>query len=470
MDAMTNWRERLISKTTRPTLVTTYKYWIWLGFLSLIVANGVLQYWKQWQNGLIVTDMRDRISWGLYISAFVFFIGISHAGTLISAILRVSKATWRAPITRLAEFITAVALLVGAAFVLIDMGRPDRILNVFRFGRWQSPIMWDVMAITTYLTASAIYLYAPMIPDLGLYRDRLADKVGPIRNFIYRTLALNWSATPPQLKFLGKAITIMMLIIMPIAVSVHTVVSWIFSMTLRAGWNTSIFGVLFVAGAIFSGVATLIIVMAILRRLYHWEEYLTQKHFLYLGYLLAAFGAFMIYVNINEYLTEGFKLEEAGEFAFRQLFVEDFAVMFWFYVIGGLIAPIILMLIPRTRTIAGVVVAAILVDVAMFLERYFIVVTGLRVPLMPYEPASYAPTFVEWSIFVAGLAAFALLLSIAVKIFPMLAVWEMTEEHERLHARSHGAAPLPHTDDGAFSGAPRSASTEPRDLGEGGAS
>lgn len=437
MDTVTNWRERLISKTTRPTLVTTYKYWLWLGFLIVITGNGVLQYWKQWQNGLYVTDMRDRISWGLYITAFVFFIGISHAGTLISAILRATKASWRAPVTRIAEFITAVALLVGASFVVIDMGRPERILNVYRFGRWQSPIMWDVMAITTYLTASLVYLYAPMIPDLALYRDRLSDKVGILRNFIYRTLALDWRGSRKQHGLLGKSITIMMLIIIPIAVSVHTVVSWIFSMTLRAGWNTSIFGVLFVAGAIFSGVATLIIILAIFRRIYHWEEYLTQKHFLYLGYLLAAFGAFLVYVNINEYLTEGFNLEEAGVFAFRQLFLEDFAVMFWFYIIGGLLGPVVLMLIPRTRTIAGVVAAAILVDIAMFLERYFIVVTGLRVPLMPYEPASYGPTFVEWSVFAAGLAVFCLLITVAIKIFPMLAVWEMTEEHEAAMAGTH---------------------------------
>ncbi|MEE8456632.1 MAG: NrfD/PsrC family molybdoenzyme membrane anchor subunit [Acidimicrobiia bacterium] len=437
MDTLTNWHERLIGKTTRATLVTTYKYWLWLGFLIVITGNGALQYWKQWQDGLYVTDMRDRISWGLYITAFVFFIGISHAGTLISAILRATKASWRAPVTRIAEFITAVALLVGASFVVIDMGRPERILNVYRFGRWQSPIMWDVMAITTYMTASIIYLSAPMIPDLALYRDRLSDKVGMLRRFIYRTLALDWNGSPKQHKLLGKAITIMMLIIIPIAVSVHTVVSWIFSMTLRAGWNTSIFGVLFVAGAIFSGVATLIIIMAILRRIYHWEEYLTEKHFLYLGYLLAAFGAFMVYVNLNEYLTQGFNLEEAGVFAFRQLFLEDFAVMFWFYIIGGLLGPVVLMLIPKTRTIAGVVAAAILVDIAMFLERYFIVVTGLRVPLMPYEPASYGPTFVEWSVFAAGLAVFGLLITVAIKIFPMLAVWEMTEEHEAAISGTH---------------------------------
>jgi Ni/Fe-hydrogenase subunit HybB-like protein len=455
VDTMSNWHERLFRKTTRPTLVTTYRYWVWLAFLVAVFANGVFQYSKQWSNGLYVTDMRDRISWGLYITAFVFFIGISHAGTLISAILRASKATWRAPITRMAELITAVALIVGASFVLIDMGRPERIFNVFRYGRWQSPIMWDVMAITTYLTASVIYLYAPMIPDLALYRDRLSNKVGVVRRFLYETVALNWRGLPSQVRLLGKAITIMMLIIMPIAVSVHTVVSWIFSMTLRVGWNTSIFGVLFVAGAIFSGVATLILVMAVLRRIYHWEEYLTSKHFLYLGYLLAAFAGFMIYVNINEFLTAGFKLEEEGEFAFRQLFVDDFALMFWFYIIGGLLMPIVLMLFRRTRTIAGVVVAAILVDIAMFFERYFIVVTGLRVPLMPYEPASYSPTFVEWSIFVAGIALFLLLISIALKVLPMFAIWEMTEEHE-LNVAREPTPILQGAHEGAVGGSPES--------------
>jgi Ni/Fe-hydrogenase subunit HybB-like protein len=430
VESVTHWRERLIAKTTRPTLKTSPWYWVWLSFLLVVVAVGIYAYSTQLRDGLVVTHMRDRISWGLYISVFIFFTGVSMAGTVVSGVLRAAKAKWRSPITRLAEFITAIALVFGAIFILMDMGRPDRIFNVYLFGRWQSPIMWDVMAVTTYLGASLLYLYAPMIPDLGLFRDRLGDKVGPVRNWIYRTLALDWIGTPAQFKYLNKAITVMMIIIIPIAVSVHTVVSWIFGMTLRVGWNTTIFGVLFVAGAIFSGIATLIIVLAILRRIYHWEEYLTPKHFLYLGYLMAAFAAVMIYVNINEFVMTGFKLEEAGEFAFRQLFLEDFSAMFWFYIIGGLITPVVLMLVPKTRTITGVVAAAILVDIAMFLERYFLVVTGLRVPLMPYEPSSYVPSVVEWSIVAAGIAGFALLISVAVKIFPMFAVWEMVEERE----------------------------------------
>ncbi len=440
MESMTTWTERLVRKTTRPILKTKPIYWLWVGFLLVVIGWAFYSYTRQWQDGLIVTNMRDRISWGLYISAFVFFIGISHAGTLISAILRASHAKWRAPVTRMAEFITAVALICGAAFVLIDMGRPERILNVYLFGRWQSPIMWDVMAITTYLTASVLYLYTPMVPDLALFRDRLEGKVNPLREWFYRTSALDWTATTGQRRALARGITVLMLIIIPIAVSVHTVVSWIFGMTLRVGWNTSIFGVLFVAGAIFSGIATLLILMAILRRIYHWEEYITELHFRYLGYLLAAFAAFMIYVNISEFLTAGFKLEEGTEFAFRQLFLEDFSTMFWFYIVLGLMVPVLIMVIPKTRTIAGVVVAAVLVDIAMFFERYFIVVTGLRVPLMPYEPADYMPSFVEWSIFAGGVAFFALMTTLALKVFPMLAVWEMVEEHEHQIALDAGEA------------------------------
>ena len=178
--------------------------------------------------------------------------------------------------------------------------------------------------------------------------------------------------------------------------------------------------------------------MAILRKAFHWEEYITELHFRNLGILLAIFAAVMVYFNISEFLTVGFKLEEGEEFAFRQLFLEDFSGLFWFYIVLGLVVPILIMVFPKTRTIPGVIAAAVLVDVAMFIERYFIVVTGLRVPLMPYEPSDYLPTWEEWSIFLAGLAFFALLITVAVKIFPMLAVWEMVEEREELVAEHLG--------------------------------
>ena len=430
MESMTTWTERLVKKTERPVLKTSSAYWAWLGFLVAVVLWGAYAYSIQLRDGLIATGMRDRISWGIYISVFIFFTGVSMAGTVISAMLRASKANWRVSITRIAEFITAIALLIGAGFIVMDMGRPERFFNVYFFGRWQSPIMWDVMAVTTYLTASVLYLYAPLIPDIAMFRDRLDKSVGPFRRWFYRTAALDWTGTSGQRRALGRSITVLMVIIIPIAVSVHSVVSWLFGMTLRVGWNTSIFGILFVAGAIFSGLATLIVVLAVLRRVYHWEEYVTELHFRYLGYLMAILALFMIYMNISEYLTAGFKFEEGAEFAFRQLFLDEFAGLFGFYLLFGLVVPVVIVLVPRLRTVGGIVVAAILVIIAMFIERYFLVVTALRVPLMPYEPADYAPSWVEWSIVAAGFAIFALLISLAIKLFPMLAIWEMVEEHE----------------------------------------
>jgi molybdopterin-containing oxidoreductase family membrane subunit len=424
------WQGRLERTALAPVTGTSRWYYAWVAFLLMVIAWGVYAYSRQLQDGLIVTGMRDRISWGLYITTFVFFIGISHAGTLISAILRVSQARWRTPITRMAEFITVVALVCGALFVIIDLGRPDRLLNVIIYGRWQSPIIWDVLAITTYLTASVAYLFLPMIPDLALFRDRLAGRASAWRRWLYDLLSVRWHGTPLQWRSMHAAITTAMILIIPIAVSVHTVVSWIFAMTLREPWNSTIFGAFFVAGAIFSGIATLIIVMAVLRKVYHLEEYITEKHFVYLGYLMAAFTLIMMYGNISEYLVTGYKMEEGAEFHFRQLFLEQFAGFYWFYFIGGLVVPGLLILLPWTRNIWGVVAAAVLVDAAMWVERYFIVVTGFRVPLMPYDPSTYAPSWVELSVVAAGFALFALLITLFVKVFPIIAVWEVAEDLE----------------------------------------
>ncbi len=426
-----DWRGRLEGAALAPIMRTSRRYFLWVAFLVAVIGWGIYAYSVQLRGGLIVTGMRDRVSWGLYITTFVFFIGVSHAGTLISAILRVSHARWRTPVTRMAEFITAVALVCGALFVIIDLGRPDRVLFVFLHGRWQSPIIWDVLAITTYLTASVAYLFLPMIPDLALFRDRLAGRASRWRMWLYGALAVDWQGNRTQWRLLGSAITVAMILIIPIAVSVHTVVSWIFAMTLREPWNSTIFGAFFVAGAIFSGIAMLIIVMAILRKTCHLEEYIAEKQFIYLGYLLAAFAMIMLYANLSEYVTTGYKLEGETEFHFRQLFLGQFAGYFWFYILGGLVAPVLLILLPWTRTIWGIVAASVLAVAAMWVERYFIVVSGLRVPLMPYEPADYAPTWVEWSVMAAGFALFALLISVFVKLFPILAVWEMVEDQER---------------------------------------
>jgi len=315
-------------------------------------------------------------------------------------------------------------------------------LNIVFFGRWQSPLLWDIFAITTYLTGSLIYLYLPLIPDFALCRDRLGPTAPAWQRRFFTLMAMGWNGTAHQHKALDRAVTVMMIVIIPVAISVHTVVSWIFAMTLRSPFNSTVFGVFFVAGAIYSGVAAVILLMAALRWVLHLEAYITKKHFVNLGYLLAALAMTMGYLNLTEYITTGYKMEEGIWFYIQQLTVGPFAGLFWFNIFGGIFIPGLLILFPRTRNIRGIVTASVLVLISMWIERYLIVVTGFRVPLMSYTPADYAPTWVEWSILAGAFALFAFLISIFVKLFPVISVWEVIEHHEPEPATaSAGAAP-----------------------------
>jgi molybdopterin-containing oxidoreductase family membrane subunit len=425
--ALAEWQARLEGRVLGPLAGTGWRYYAWLAFLLVVIGWALYAYTRQLESGLVVAGIRDRISWGIYIISFVFFIGISHAGTLLSAILRVVKARWQLSITRMAEFITVVALIVGALFPFIDMGRPDRIFNLLFYGRWQSPLMWDIIAISTYLTGSTIYLYLPLIPDFARCRDRLGPKVPRWKRALFDLAALGWTGTDQQRDLLERSMSIMMLVIIPVAVSVHTVVSWIFAMSLRESLNSTVFGPFFVAGAIYSGIAAIIVLMAVLRKVMHLEEYITKTQFVSLGYLLAAFTLIMLYFNLQEYVTTGYKMSAGAPFHFVQLMTGSLALLFWFYLLGSIILPGVIILIPRTRTIAGVIVAAVLVLIGMWLERYLIVVGGFSIPLMSYPAAVYAPTWVEWSILAGAFALFMLIISVFAKLFPVVSLWEVIE-------------------------------------------
>lgn len=402
-----------------------------VGLLVGLIAWGMIAYTLQLRYGLAVTGLRDYVSWGMYITNFVFFIGISHAGTLVSAILRVTGAEWRRPITRMAEAITVFALMVGAPMVLVDMGRPDRILNIFAYGRLQSPILWDVISITTYLTGSLLYLYLPLIPDLAILKDRVAAR-SSWRAKLYTALSLGWKGTPEQVRLLEKAISTMAIVIMPVAVSVHTVVSWIFGMTVREGWHSTIFGPYFVVGAIYSGIAALLTAMVIFRRVYHLEMYLTPGVFRRLGYLLLAAGAVYSYMTFSEYLTMFFTGQKEEAELLSMLFSGRFSMVFWGAMVVGLLIPLLIVVIPGLNGIKGLFVASILVNIGMWLKRWIIVVPTLSVPFLgiqsvPAKWAIYKPTWVEWSITVAAFAGFVLLYILFSKLFPIISIWETQE-------------------------------------------
>ena len=416
------------------------KFYLWVGCLAAVLLWGLIAYVHQLRDGLIVTGLRDQISWGLYISNFVFFIGISHAGTLISAILRVTHTNWRRPITRMAEAITVFALCIGAPMVIIDLGRPDRMLNLIRYGRIQSPILWDVLSVATYLTGCLLYFYLPLIPDLGILAER--SDLPAWRCRLYRSLSLNWRNTPQQKQLLEKAISIMAVIIIPLAVSVHTVVSWIFAMTLRPGWDSSIFGPYFVIGAIFSGAASVILSMYILRRIFHLEAYLEPLHFRNLGILLLSFAMLYLYFNINEYLTIGYKFQGNDRLLLDRLFFGDYALFFWSVQVLGVFVPMLLMMAVlgmkryQQFTVSGIALASLLVVAGAWAKRYLIVVPTLSSPYLPmqrlpWEWTHYRPTWVEWSITAAAFAGFLLIYTALSKLFPIVSIWETREEEPK---------------------------------------
>lgn len=432
MRAMTeDFRERLERTVLSPLNHASKGYWAFVILLGAVVLWGFYAFAYQYRYGLAVTGMRDVVTWGLYLVNFVFFIGISHAGTLISAILRVTHAGWRTPITRMAELITVVAIMTGALMPIIDMGRPDRVLNIIIFGRFQSPILWDIVSIVSYLFGSLTYLYLPLIPDFALMRDKLSKNASGFKHRLYTIMAVGWQDTPEQRKRLEKGIGIMAVLIIPIAISVHTVVAFIFSMTMRPGWDSTIFGIYFVIGAIFSGIASILIVMAIFRKLYHLEEYITERHFRLLSYLLLTALALYLYLTVSEYLTVGYKLETVEKQLLTNLMFGQNAPWFWFFVIGGMIVPAFLILFKKFPIIPRIVVAAILVNIGMWLKRFVIIIPTLEIPLMPFEFGTYTPSWVEWSITAGAFAAFILIFTLFSKVLPLISIWEVAEDAEK---------------------------------------
>ncbi|MGD8330727.1 MAG: polysulfide reductase NrfD [Acidobacteriota bacterium] len=390
--------------------------------LLLVILGGWMVFSRQILWGLGVTGLNQPVVWGFYIVNFVFFIGISHAGTLISAILRLSKAEWRRPITRMAEVITVVVLAIGGFHPVLDLGRPERALNIFFSGRLQSPLLWDVSAISAYFMASTVYLYIPMIPDIALLRDR-----GARPRWLYALLAWGWQGTPQQRKVIDRAVSFMMILVIPIAVSVHTVISYIFAMTLQPGWHSTIFGPYFVVGAIFSGIAALMMVMIVLRRVFHYERYLKPIHFDYLSRLLLIMSLIWFYFTFSEYLTAFFGNEPDEMRVFYYKLTGPYAIPFWSMVACNFLIPVLILSFKRTRTITGIFIASLTVVVGMWLERLNIVAPSLANPRLPYPSGFYVPSIVEWGMFAGGIATFMLGFVLFARFFPLVSIWEIQE-------------------------------------------
>jgi Ni/Fe-hydrogenase subunit HybB-like protein len=393
----------------------------------LIVATGLAAWGLQLHSGMGVTGLQRPVFWGIYIVDFVFWIGISHAGTLISAILRLTGAAWRKPVTRAAEAITVFALIIGGMFPIVHLGRAWLFYWLLPYPNsrmlwpnFRSPLLWDLTAIVTYVTGSVIYLYLPLIPDLA----QLAEHNTPWRQRLYRALSLGWTGSDREWHALERAMKLMACIILAVAVSVHTVVAWDFAMAIAPMWHSTIFGPYFVTGAIFSGIAALILVMAILRKLLHLEVYLTRHHFDRLAKLLLLMSLLWCYFTLAENLTVWYGNDPKEMAVFGARTRGHYAPYFWSMMFLNFAVPFVLLGVRRLRTIAGATVASVAVLIGMWIERFIIVVPTLANPRLPSASAFYRPTWVEAAITAATFAAMVMLYMIFAKLFPIIAVWE----------------------------------------------
>jgi len=425
-------REKLLREVAPHLERTKSFFFVWVLFLLGIIGLGVYAFIAQVTQGHEVTGMRDNVVWGIYIVNFIFFMGMSYAGAIVSGALHLFRTEWRKPIIRMAEYLAIISLLIGPGYILLCIGRLDRLHYLAIFGRIQSPITWDVIAISTDIFGCLIFLYLSMLRDIAALRDFRELKLPKWRKKLYTILALGYTGAPEQQKRLKNATDVMAAMVIAIAVIVYSVLAWIFSVTLQPGWHSSIFGPYFVIAAVYSGTGVLVVVMWVFRKRYRLEEYITRKHFVAMGVLMVVLAALFGYFTFSDYLTKWYGSEKNDENLIKILFSEYYWPFIFSNYIGVLI-PLIVVGIPKLRTISNITISAVIVILALWVNRYLIVVPTLESPYLPIQDsrgewANYFPTWVEYSLTAAGVALFCLLYTLGAKFVPVMNISEMADE------------------------------------------
>ncbi len=410
---------------------TSRRWYLWVTLLVLLILWAFYALAMQIMHGHIVTGMRDNVVWGIYIVNFVFFMGVSYAGALIGGSLLLFQAKWRGPVLRFAELLTIISLLIGPLFILLCIGRLDRLPYLLMYPRIQSPITWDVIAISTDLIGCVIFLWLVLIRDFARLRDEAGLKISKWRRKLYTFLALGYRGLPEQEKRLKLTKNIMAAMIIAIAIIVYSVLAWIFSVTLQPGWDSTIFGPYFVIAAVYSGAGVLIIIMWLYRKIFHLEAYITKKHFVSIGVVMMVLAMFFAYFTFSEYLTKWYGQKEMDSKLLNHLF-NDYYYTFLFANYISILVPIVIVGIRKFRSITSITIAAVISVLGLWFNRYLIVVPTLEIPFLPIQDTrpdwiSYSGTWVEYSLTLGGIALFCLLFTLATKLVPPIDISEMED-------------------------------------------
>jgi molybdopterin-containing oxidoreductase family membrane subunit len=410
--------------------------------LFIVLAICLFGYTIQLRKGLGVTGLRDITSWGMYIANFVFFVASSLIGMLISSVLGLIGIKWIKPIVRISEIIAIGFAAVAGLVIISDMGRPDRFLNLFLHGRIQSPILWDVTVVTTYLIVSLLLWLLPMIPDLAIAKTRMDHAPKWLRQ-VYELLSFKWAHTDEQYNILFRMIRVLLILIVPLAFGIHTVTSWLFGVTLRAGWDSTIFGPYFLSGAFVAGSAALIIAMYFYRLNFKLSEYLREEHFNKMGQLLGLVAIIYFYFNLNEFLIPGYKMKKFDAVHLHNLFSGGHAVLFWATQLLGLVIPIFLVFFRKMRKPLPLTIISGFVLAGAWLKRYLIVVPSQEHPFLPAQnyPGEwiiYKPTLIEIGVTVAAFLLVLIIITTLSKLFPVIPIAEHLEAEEEAPIRKAG--------------------------------
>ena len=429
-------KKKELAKEFMPMLLkTTVISKIWMGFLAAVIALGLVAFVLQVLKGHEITGMRDNVVWGIYIINFIFFVCLSYSGAFISGILHFFHTPWKNSVSRIVEIITMLSLIVGPIFILLCIGRLDRLHYLFLYPRIQSPITWDIIAIMTDLVGCIIYLYLTFIPDFAILRDN-AEDAAPWRKKVYKFLAIGYIDTKSQREKLHKITRTMSTMVIALAIVAYSVLAWIFSLTLQPGWNSSIFAPYFIVAGLYSGVSVIIIAMYLIRKFYKLDHYIRKIHFVAAGVILLVISMLYGYFTFSEYFSRWFSHKEFDAHLLNTLF----SSYFWMFIFAnyiGVLVPMAILFFKKLRSIKTITFAAIIAIVGLWFNRYIIIVPTLETPYLPIQDTRpeyihYTATWIEWSLSFAGVAAFILMFILIMKLVPIIPMSGIID-HEREH-------------------------------------
>jgi molybdopterin-containing oxidoreductase family membrane subunit len=420
-------------------------YWLAVGICLLMLACAAFAEYIQYTTGMGPANLNNPHMWDMYIATFVFWIGMSHSGTLLSAILHIIHADWRKPIYRFAEAMTTFSLMTAGLFPIIHLGRVWNMYWVLPYvsdrGHWpnfRSPLVWDAFAISTYLSASMLFLFIGMIPDLAICRDNARGW----RKKLYTVLSLGWSGHDKQWRNFRKIYLLMACFLIPLAVSVHSIVSADFAMSIMPGWHITTFPPYFVAGALYSGCAAIITLFVLLRYFFRFEEYMTTPIMEKTCKLTFAIAMVWTYLNLIEFSSVWYGHDIYNKELLIQKAIGPYAWVFWTMIFCGSVVPFALAVQKLRRHMPTMFVVSLLLNLGMFFERWMIVAPTLSMSHNPHQWDVMWGSIVEWAIVFGSFGWFGLLFLVFVKIFPSVSMYEVKEMvfHRRRHLVNEDAA------------------------------